>query len=409
VAEPGIPLPQRTLRVSELTRYLKYLVDRDDLLTSLSLRGEVTDLSRSPSGHVYFALKDEGSQVPCVLFRREAMQQQAEVKGLRKGVVAVVHGFLTLYEPKGSLQVYVERVLAEGEGAASRRFEELRSRLEQEGLFAAARKRAIPRFPRTLALITSPDSQAYHDVLHRLRHQYPFVRVIEAPASVQGDGAADTIVMALDIVNRLTSADVIVLARGGGSPEELACFNEERLARAIYASRIPVITGVGHQTDVTIADLVADHRAATPSLAAAAAVPDAASLVQSMTRLHAGMSHSMRERLRVERRRLAQAHRSLLHAGPERRLRQQQQRSAQLTTQAMQAVGNHLRAKRSRVDALHATLEALNPLAILTRGYAIVSDAESGTVVSQVELAKPGHRLRVRVADGEFDARVEER
>lgn len=409
MAEASVPLPQRTLRVGELTRYLKYLVERDDLLSTLSIRGEISDLSRAPSGHVYFTLRDEASQISCVLFRREALQQARDVRELRKGIAVVVHGFLTVYEPRGSYQVYVERVLPQGEGADAQRFERLRAQLEKEGLFAPERKRQLPPFPRKVALVTSPGSQAYHDVLHRLRSQYPFVTVIEAGASVQGDGAADEIVMAIDIVNRLTDADVILLVRGGGAPEELAVFNDERLARTVFASRIPVITGIGHQTDETIADFVADHRAATPSLAAAAAVPDAAGLVRGIARLHGQMTHIVRQRLVADRRRWLQMNRALIQARPETRLKLQRARSLDLQRSSRRAIENHLAAKRARLTSLRLQLEALDPLAILSRGYAVLTDAQTGDLITRADQVDDGQPLRARVMDGEFDVRVERR
>lgn len=233
MAETVLPTPQRTLRVGELTRYIRYLIEGDNLLTELSVHGEISNLSRSPSGHIYLTLKDEASQLSCVLFRREAMQQAQQIRELRAGMLVVVHGNLTVYEPRGTFQLYVERILPQGEGALFQRFTELRERLEREGLFAEERKRPLPPFPKKLALITSPGSQAYHDVLHRLQAQYPFVTVILAGVSVQGSSAADEMAMALDIVNRLTEADLILLVRGGGAPEELAAFNEERLALSL--------------------------------------------------------------------------------------------------------------------------------------------------------------------------------
>lgn len=407
MAEATLPAPHRPLRVGELTRYLKYLVERDDLLTSLSVRGEISDLTRAASGHVYFTLKDDVSQIPCVLFRREALQQAQEVSRLRKGVSVVTHGFLTLYEPRGTYQIYVERVQVEGEGAAFQRLEQLRARLESEGLFAEGRKRSLPPFPRTLALVTSPGSQAYHDVLHRLRTQYPFVRVILAGASVQGVGAADEMVMAIDIVNRLTDADVILLVRGGGAPEELAAFNDERLARAVFTSRIPVVTGIGHETDWSIADFVADQRAATPSLAAAAAVPDAGAVVGAMARLHAEMTRAVRERLARARRQWVQTNRTLIRSRPETRLRTQRQRTEAASQSQERAIRVILRSKRARMEGLQAQLRALDPLAILSRGYAVLS-TEDGRVVAHVADAPAGSALQARVSDGSFRVRVEE-
>ena len=407
LAEGALPLPRKMLRVSDVTRYLKYLVEEDNLLAELSVQGEISDLSRSPSGHVYLTLKDAASQLSCVLFRREAMQQAAEVRELRKGISVTVHGFLTVYEPRGTVQIYIERILAEGEGALARRMEELRARLEAEGLFAAERKRPLPPFPRALALITSPGSQAYHDVLHRLRSQYPFVRVIEVGVSVQGEGAGDEMALAIDVVNRLTDADIILLVRGGGAPEELAAYNEERLARAIFASRIPVVTGVGHETDVSLADLVADHRAATPSLAAAVAVPDVGALIEQIRRQHQHMQAVMRQRLRLDRSRWVAANRSLVRASPEYQLRAQKLRSDRLSRELPRAMQRMLREHRARLNALQRQLTALDPLAILSRGYAVLS-TESGTVVSRVDQAEPGTRLRARVADGNFAVRVED-
>lgn len=408
MAEAILPAPQRPLRVGELTRYLKYLVERDDLLSALSVRGEISDLTRAASGHVYLTLKDEVSQIPCVLFRREALQQAQEVGRLRKGVSVTVHGLLTLYEPRGTYQIYVERVLVEGEGAAFQRIEQLRAKLEAEGLFAEGRKRPLPPFARKLALVTSPGSQAYHDVLHRLSTQYPFVTVIVAGASVQGDGAADEMAMAIDIVNRLTDADVILLVRGGGAPEELAAFNEERLVRAIFASRIPVITGIGHETDWSIADYVADHRAATPSLAAAAAIPDAGAVVASMARLHAEMTRNVRDRIAAARRRWVQTNRTLIRSRPETRLRTQRQRTESAARAQERAMRVILRSKRARLDALRAQLDALDPLAILSRGYAVLTAEDGTSVVGRVADATPGRLLQARVSDGSFRVRVEE-
>lgn len=407
MAEFAVADTSKPLQVSQLTRYLKFVIEQDELLTSLSVEGEVCEFSRSAAGHIYFSIKDSKSQIACVLFRREAMHQIDELTQLRKGVVVVVHGFLTLYEPKGNYQIFVERVLIQGEGIHAKRFELLKGRFEAEGMFALERKRRLPPYPRTLALITSPGSQAYHDVLHRLGTQYPFVRVIAAGVSVQGDGAADEIVMALDLVNRLTTAEVILLVRGGGSPEDLAAFNDERLARAIFASRLPVVTGIGHETDHSIADFVADHRAATPSLAAAAAVPDVAALVDRLTAHHQAMAQTMEHRLQSARRQWLDKNRALVRSSPQNRLRQQQQRTDDLLRSSRRAVHVHLRTKRARLLADRGKLDALDPLAILSRGYAVLTDVRNGRVINSVEQVESGSQLRAQVADGEFMVRSE--
>ncbi|MGI8825977.1 MAG: exodeoxyribonuclease VII large subunit [Chloroflexota bacterium] len=395
------------MRVSDVSRYLKQMIEADDLLGALSVRGEIGELSRAASGHIYFTLKDSTSQLSCVLFRREAAYQQEDVRQMRRGAEVIVHGFLTLYEPRGTYQLYVERVLTQGEGALFQRVERVRAQLEKEGLFAPERKRPLPSFARKLALITSPGSQAYHDVLHRLRTQYPFVTVIVAGASVQGDGAAGAMAMAIDVVNRLTDAEVILLVRGGGAPEDLAAFNDERLARAIFASRLPIITGIGHETDHSIADFVADVRAATPSLAAAAAVPDVASLVQRTARLHDQVMRCMRHQLQGRRRRWLELNRLLLRSSPKARLRTQRQRADELERGASHAAHALLDAKRARLDGLLGRLAALDPLAVLERGYAVLMDRETGRVLNRRAQASVGQALTARVADGEFVVRVE--
>lgn len=403
------PASERPLKVAELTRYLKYIVDSDELLKMLSVEGEIFEISRSSAGHVYFSLKDGTSQVSCALFRREAARQLDEVAGLKRGSLVVVHGSLTVYEPRGSYQIYVERVTSLGEGALAMRVEKLRAKLESEGLFSPERKRPLPAFPKKLALVTSPRSQAYHDVLHRLSTQFPFVKVVEVGASVQGEGSADELALAIDIVNRLTDVDIILLVRGGGSPEDLVSFNDERLARAVFASRIPIVSGIGHETDYTIVDSVADCRAATPSLAAAAAVPDLGFLVQRVAQQHAVLSQVMTQRLALERHRWMEANRALLLCSPQSRLRSRRQLANDLSQSAQRSILVQLRTKRARLDALRAQLKALDPLAILSRGYAVLTDTRTGDVISREAEAYPGRTLRAQVADGSFIVRVEEK
>lgn len=396
------------LQVSQLTRYLKYILEGDELLASLSVIGEICEFSRSPAGHQYFTLKDGSSQVSCIMFRREAARQTNIVAQLRTGITVVAHGYLTLYEPRGTYQVCVQDVQVRGDGDSARRFAMLKDKLDKEGLFAVERKRSLPAHPRALALITSPGSQAYHDVLHRLRKQYPFVRVIEAGVSVQGDGAADEIALAIDIVNRLTDAEAILVVRGGGAAEDLTAFNDERLARAIFASRIPVVTGIGHETDHTIADLVADVRAATPSLAATIVVPDIEALVHQVSMLHRAMQDTVQQRLYHERARWLATNRELLRASPQNRLLRQRQRADALLRAARHAVRQSLATKRARLRATQSQLGLLDPLAILARGYAVLIDGESGRVVKTVGAASPGQLLRARLVDGELRVRVEE-
>jgi len=402
-----MPAQQQILSVSQLTRYLKYLVEQDELMAGLSVQGEICEFSRSTSGHYYLTIKDATSQITCVLFRREAAQQTEAVAELRRGASVVIHGFLTLYEPRGACQVYIQRILSQGEGIFARQFAELKAKLEREGLFAADRKRPLPKFPRKLALLTSPHGQAYHDVLHRLKAQYPFATVIVAGVSVQGDGAADEIILALDIVNRLTDAEVILIVRGGGAPQDLAAFNNERLARAVFSSRVPVITGVGHETDFTMVDFVADYRAATPSLAAAAAVPDSAALVGRMQQLHGELRYAVRQRLGQDRRHWIEVNRALLRTSPENGVRIQRQRTDDLVRGQQRAVQVLLRSKRSQLARLAGQLDILDPLAILKRGYAVITRPDTGQVIRRVTDVAAGQSLRAQVSDGDFRVQVE--
>jgi exodeoxyribonuclease VII large subunit len=394
------------LRVGELTRYLKRLIEDDRLLTDLSIVGEVTDISRPGSGHVYFTLKDDASQLGCVLFRREVQQNLEELRNLKPGVNVVAEGAMKVYEPRGSYQLYVDRIQVQGAGAAQIRFQRLKKKLETEGLFAAGRKRTPPARPACVALITSPDSSAYHDVIHRLQKQWPLTKVIVAGASVQGDSAAGEIVLALDIVNRMTDAEVVLIVRGGGSPEELACFNDERLARSIFASRLPVVTGVGHQDDVTIVDLVADLRAATPSLAAAAVVPDGVAYRKRSADLQRELRAAAVSTVRRRRESLTASQTALFRASPMNRVRVRRQHVDELYARIQRLSSSEMQVRRRRVDALSRQLQALDPLGILARGYALITDASTGQVVASVNDATPGREITARVKDGSFRAVV---
>lgn len=403
---PRLQVPGKVLRVGEITRYLKRMVEDDQLLSDVSVVGEVTNLSRAASGHCYFTLKDELGQLSCVMWRQEVLQQRDELAGLRQGVNVVVEGLVTVYERQGKYQLTVARLRVQGAGAARVRFERLRKKLQAEGLFAEERKRPLPEHPKTLALITSPGSNAYHDVIRRLESQWPRIKVIVGGVSVQGEQAPAEIELALDIVNRMTDADVILLVRGGGSPEELAWFNEERIARAIFASRIPVVTGIGHDQDVTIADLVADHRATTPTWAAAAAVPDGIALRKTCQQLNGQMTAHMRQAIRSRRGRLAEMEKALLRCSPVHRLRTRRQRIDELWPQLVTSTTRDLEVRRRRLDALGRQIQALDPFGVLRRGYALLTEAETGQVVASVAQASPGKEIRARVKDGSFRATI---
>jgi exodeoxyribonuclease VII large subunit len=388
--------------VTELTRYLKDLIESDHNLVDIWVQGEVSNFSRPRSGHLYFTIKDGNASLRCVMWRNAA----ARLTYLpRDGDAVEVHGGVSVYEAGGQYQLYADQIRAIGEGALYQEFLRLKAKLEAEGLFDEARKRPIPAYPKRIGIVTSPTGAALRDILNTLRRRYPLVDVILAPTAVQGVDAPDGIVRGLQALNRTARPDVILVARGGGSIEDLWAFNEEIVARAIVASDVPVISGVGHQTDFTIADFVADLRAPTPTAAAELATPDRSELkimiselLQQLARAFLGISTRHRWSLGdlVSR---------LIRFSPLTRIQRDRQRMDELGYRSSNALENYLRLQRTQLAGLIQGLNGLNPQSILGRGYAVVSKLD-GTIVSHVEQAKPGEHLNVRVSDGEFPTEV---
>jgi exodeoxyribonuclease VII large subunit len=390
----------RVVGVSEVTRYLRDLLEEDYNLQDLWVRGEVSNYSQSSSGHCYFSLKDETAILRCVLFGGRGRQAPA----LRNGMAALAHGRLSVYEARGECQFYADAVEDAGVGALQREFEALRARLEAEGLFADARKRPLPVAPRVVGVVTSLAAAALRDILRTLGLRAPLLRVIIAPAAVQGVGAADQIAGAIDALNAQGEAEVILVARGGGSLEELWAFNEEPVARAIARSRRPVVTGVGHESDFTIADFVADMRASTPTAAATIAAPDTtqwrSALLEQRLRLDEQMmwlGEQRRSELSASTHRLARLHPTSQIATGRRRLEEAERALQRATTHILL-----LRRERARATALR--LDTLSPLKTLGRGYAIVRQAETNAVISSARRAQQAQRLRIQFADGSISA-----
>src|SRR6266404_6213719 len=312
------------LSVSQVSRYLKKLLETDEILQDVWVRGEVSGYRMYPSGHCYFTLKDAEAQLPCVFFKNARMRSAAPE--LRDGMAIAANGRISLYERDGKLQLYVEDVELIGEGALFLRFEQLKARLAAEGLFDASRKRPIPPSPSVIGIVTSPQAAALRDMLRVLRTRYPLAQVILSPTPVQGAEAPAAIAAALDLLNEHAEADVVIVGRGGGSIEELWAFNEEVVARAIARSRIPVISGVGHETDFTIADFVADYRASTPTAAASAVVPDASAWREALAETHERLTFLVAQRLQGEGERLRVRGHALERASPARRIQLERQR-----------------------------------------------------------------------------------
>ena len=445
---PGLAArPDRDVySVSRLNREVRMLLERG--FDSLWLEGEISNFSRPSSGHWYFSLKDAAAQVRCAMFRQRNMLCSFTA---RDGQKVLVRARIGLYEPRGEYQLIVDHMEDAGLGALKRQFEELSARLSAEGLFAPERKRPLPALPKRIGVITSPTGAAIRDILHVLARRFPAVAVLIYPVAVQGAQAAGEILAALRLAARRAECDVLILARGGGSLEDLWAFNDEELARAIVASPIPVISGIGHEIDFTIADFAADVRAPTPSAAAELVVPDAGEWLAAFVRLGAQLRRGMQRRLDERRERLewltgraalvspstrliqqtlrlgefeqrmCRALQNLLNArisqfreresrlwkaSPLARVRDAAARHAALLLRLRAAGLEHVRRARERLLPLVRTLNAVSPLATLERGYAIVS-AEHGAILRNAADAAPGTIIEARLAKGVIRAKVE--
>jgi len=390
--------------VTQLSHYLKELLETDEILQDVWVRGEISGYRMYPSGHCYFTLKDAEAQLHCVFFKNARMRSGPPE--LRDGMAITANGRISFYERDGKLQLYVENVELIGEGALFLRFEQLKARLHAEGLFDASRKRPIPYCPAVIGIVTSPQAAALRDMLRVLRTRYPLTRIILSPAFVQGVEAPASIARAIDLLNAHGEAEVVILARGGGSIEELWAFNEELVARAIARSRIPVISGVGHETDFTIADLVADYRASTPTAAAAAAVPDIADWRAQVLELQQALTEFLEAFLSDQREQLERSKRDLLRLDPQYQVERLQQRLDD-TSALLQARMQHILSLRSeRLRGVAMRLHSLSPLLTIARGYAVVRRDGDQTVVSSRQQVQPGDELTIQVTDGHIYATV---
>jgi len=388
--------------VTDLTRHLRELLVSDDLLTDLWVIGEVSNVSRPSSGHVYFTLKDASASLRCVMWRNTALRQAFLP---RDGEAVEVHGAIDVYEAGGVYQLYADAIRPAGEGALFQEFLRLKARLEAEGLFDPGRKRPLPGLPQCIGVITSPTGAALRDILNTLRRRYPIAKVILVPTPVQGTEAPPGIVSALQEINRLAHPDVIILARGGGSIEDLWAFNDERVARAIVASAAPVVTGVGHETDFTIADFAADLRAPTPTAAAEIVAPNRLDLLSALSELQGRLDRSVQTLVSTRRWTLSDQFSRLRLFSPASRLRGERQRLDELGRRSGIAFDHRFQLSRARLVGLEQRLGSLNPMAVLGRGFAVVSRPD-GALVRSVSQVSTGDAVNVRVSDGAFDAFV---
>jgi exodeoxyribonuclease VII large subunit len=394
-----IPLFQPPiLSVSDLTRHVRFLLESDVALQDVWVTGELSNLSRPASGHVYFTLKDAGAALRCVIWRSEAQRLRIP---LRDGLAVEAHGHVSVYEAGGQYQLYVDAVKPSGEGALYAEFLRLKALLEAEGLFDPERKRDLPPLPMKIGIVTSGTGAALRDMLDTLRRRLPLVKVILAPAPVQGEAAPPALVLALDALNRVARPDVILLARGGGSIEDLWAFNDERLVRAVVASRAPVICGVGHETDFTLCDFAADLRAPTPTAAAELATPlTAAELADEVQSFSERLRAVLLSRLNERGQSLDRLDDRLRFYTPLRRVQGEAQRVDELAHRSSLALSHRLSISVAHVKGLQHRLAALSPLAVLSRGYAMVTRAADGAVVHSVSQVREREALNVRVTDG---------
>jgi len=390
--------------VTQITRYIKERFETDLRLQDLWVEGEISNWKRSSAGHCYLTLKDAGAAIRAVIWRSIAERLPFAP---RDGQAVLAHGHVSVYEPQGQYQLYVDMVQPVGLGALYLQFQALKERLASEGLFDEARKRPLPTFPATIGVVTSPTGAALRDVRNVLSRRWPLVRVLLAPTLVQGDDAPPQIVAALRALYRRDDVDLIIVTRGGGSIEDLWAFNDERVARAIAESPVPVISGVGHEVDFTIADFVADRRAPTPSAAAEVAVPDQVDVRGQLVALRAALEQNVWQRVDDARRQLDLQRGALARLSPRAGLEQDRQRVDDLMRRVDQAWQHRLVLRREQLSGLKQRLRGLNPFATLERGYAIVR-RQDGQVVRRVAQAPPGESIEVRVSDGAFTARVGE-
>ncbi|MBQ9166286.1 MAG: exodeoxyribonuclease VII large subunit [Oscillospiraceae bacterium] len=395
-------MEQTVFTVGQVNQYLKAKLDSDRLLASIAIRGEISNYKRYPSGHHYFSLKDADGAIKAVLFRSSAQRLRFQPEN---GMKVVARGRITVFPRDGQYQLYAESLIPDGVGELYVAFEQTKERLFKEGLFAQEHKKPIPAYPETIALITSSAGAAVHDMIRILKARWPIAEVRLLPVRVQGAQAPAELCGALRYANAHKLADVIIIGRGGGSMEDLWAFNDEKLARTIFASEIPVISAVGHEPDVTISDFVADLRAATPSNAAELAVPDWRELEHRLGQLSRRMEGALSARLENERRKLKRLAESRAMTDPENYIRDKRVLVDWQQGRLVSAMEKVAARSRSRLAALAAGLDAMSPLKVLARGYSLAFD-EDNKLMRSVESVQPGQNVALRLSNGSLDCTV---
>lgn len=395
-------MAQNVLSITQVNEYIRSRMDADDLLSGLAVRGEVSNYKVYPSGHHYFTLKDESAALKCVMFKSSAMRLRFRPEN---GMKVIALGRITVYPRDGAYQLYCTAMALDGIGDLYAAFEQVKARLAAQGLFDQAHKKPIPKYPGTIGIVTSEAGAAVHDILRILRRRYPMAKVKLLPVRVQGAEAPAEIAGAIRYANDYELADVLIVGRGGGSMEDLWAFNEEVVARAIYDSRIPVISAVGHEPDVTISDFVADLRAATPSNGAELAVPDQDGLRQTLDAMEASMTTILSRQLKAARRQFDVLRASPSLQSPQGYLRERRKALELLKNRLVSAETQRLHADKQRYIALTSKLDAMSPLKVLSRGYAMAQQ-EDGAVIRSVRQVSVGEDIRIAVSDGHLMANI---
>lgn len=394
---------EQVYSVSQVNNYIKNLFVRDYVLNRIYMKGEVSNCKYHTSGHIYFTLKDETGQMACVMF---AGQRTGLHFRLEEGQLVIVHGSISVYERDGKYQMYAREITLDGVGVLYERFDQLKKRLEVEGLFDPSVKKEIPAFPKKIGIVTAKTGAAIQDIINIATRRNPYVQLILYPAQVQGDGAAATIVRGIKKLDAL-GVDTIIVGRGGGSIEDLWAFNEEVVARAIYACKTPIISAVGHETDITIADFVSDLRAPTPSAAAELAVNDISLLNATLVDYHSMLTQGMLRKISNYRKQVEQLKLRLSYGNPIYQIRQKRQLALDMQDKLTRYMNLNLQKNRHKLELYIEKLKALSPLEKLSKGYSYTSD-EEGHVINSVDKVTVGSKLHITVTDGTIIASVDQ-
>lgn len=394
---------ENSISVSAVNGYIKEMLERDDVLSSIAISGEISNFKRNSSGHLYFSLKDEGATISAVMFRGDASRLSFLPMD---GMKVVVYGRISLYEKSGQYQVYIRTMISDGAGELARAYEALKRKLEAEGLFAPEKKKKLPKLPRRIGIVTSPTGAAIRDVINVTGRRYPMADLVIFPAAVQGVEAPPQLRAGVEYFNAMGSVDVIIIGRGGGSIEDLWAFNDEALARAVAASEIPIISAVGHETDFTLCDFVADCRAPTPSAAAEIAVPDARAIFAYTEQSAERMTRAMLSKLTRCNEDVLNMEKIITLNSPSAILQRHSMALQNFGVRIEGAINKRLTVSGSALAEISAKLSGLNPLGVLSRGYSAVK-SEDGRVLGSVDALSIGERVNIVMSDGVVIATVD--